>query len=263
MSPEEIGRLRHEVENYDAEKKVIKEKQAKILSSLTAEAKEHSWFIQQASLTRLLLKGCWGGTSYFLLPLFSYLAEKAGVSVRDMILFATAKEMADLIEKGTWISSGELERRKQGYFLYFKDGEVSLFAGEEAKAMKTQILDPLLPKETREFKGTIANKGNVQGKVKIIKVDSLKDIQKIAPDLTKEHILVTGMTNPTMMVLVRKVAGIVTDEGGMACHAAIISREFGLPCLVGCHIATQVLRDGDTIELDADHGYVRVLERAT
>jgi pyruvate,water dikinase len=46
----------------------------------------------------------------------------------------------------------------------------------------------------------------------------------------------------------------------MACHAAIISREFNLPCLVGCKIATQVLKDGDLVEVDADHGIVRILK---
>lgn len=261
MTPEDVTKIRHEVNSFDQEKESIKRQQETILSKLPQEARDHAWFIQEASVTRLLLKNCWGGTSYFLLPFFSYLAERAGVSVGDAILFTTISEIVQIIKTGKWISPEELVKRKSAYFFYFKDGKVMLYSGDDARRMKKEIFDPTHSQEIKEFKGTIANKGIVRGKVKIIKVDSLKDIQKVAPELTKEHILVTGMTNPTMMILVRKVAGIITDEGGMACHAAIISREFNLPCIVGCRIATQVLHDGDLIELNADTGTVQILER--
>jgi pyruvate,water dikinase len=60
----------------------------------------------------------------------------------------------------------------------------------------------------------------------------------------------------------KKAAAIVTNEGGITSHAAIVSRELGIPCVIGTKIATEVLHDGDLVEVDANHGKVIVLERA-
>jgi len=59
--------------------------------------------------------------------------------------------------------------------------------------------------------------------------------------------------------LIKKCGALVTDEGGMACHASIISRELKKPCVIGTHNATKVLKDGDIVEVDADKGIVRKL----
>jgi len=55
----------------------------------------------------------------------------------------------------------------------------------------------------------------------------------------------------------KKAAGIVTDLGGITCHAAIVSRELGTPCIIGTKAATQILKDGDRVEVDAEKGEVR------
>jgi pyruvate,water dikinase len=57
----------------------------------------------------------------------------------------------------------------------------------------------------------------------------------------------------------KKAAAIVTDDGGITCHAAIVARELGKPCVIGTKIATQVFRDGDIVEVDADHGVVKLI----
>ena len=65
-----------------------------------------------------------------------------------------------------------------------------------------------------------------------------------------------------MMPALIKAAAIVTDEGGVTSHAAIVSRELGIPCVVGTKIATKVLKDGDLVEVDANNGIVKILKRA-
>ncbi|MFA7209237.1 MAG: PEP-utilizing enzyme [Parcubacteria group bacterium] len=60
----------------------------------------------------------------------------------------------------------------------------------------------------------------------------------------------------------KKVKAIVTDEDGMLCHASMLAREFKIPCIVGTKIATQVLRDGDLVEVDADKGIVRIIKKS-
>lgn len=72
-------------------------------------------------------------------------------------------------------------------------------------------------------------------------------------------ILVSSMTRPEMIMAMKKAAAFVTDEGGITSHAAIIAREMKKPCIIGTKIATQVLKDGDLIEVDADNGIVRKL----
>ncbi len=59
----------------------------------------------------------------------------------------------------------------------------------------------------------------------------------------------------------RKAKAIVTDEGGVTCHAAIVSRELKIPCIVGTKIATRVLKDGDLVEVDADKAVIKILKR--
>ncbi len=62
------------------------------------------------------------------------------------------------------------------------------------------------------------------------------------------------------MPAVSKVIAIITDEGGILCHAAIVSRELKIPCIIGTKIATKVLKDGDLVKVNADKGIVRILE---
>ena len=69
--------------------------------------------------------------------------------------------------------------------------------------------------------------------------------------------LVSNATQPELLPAMKKAAAIVTDVGGMTCHAAIVSRELGVPCVIGTKIASQVLKDGDLVEVDASHGRVK------
>ena len=77
-----------------------------------------------------------------------------------------------------------------------------------------------------------------------------------ADHLAEGDVLVTHMTAPDWVPLMRRAAAIVTDSGGMTCHAAIVSRELGIPCVVGTGDATEKLRDGELVTVDATHGVV-------
>ncbi len=108
--------------------------------------------------------------------------------------------------------------------------------------------------ETTELKalvrGLAASPGIATGKVKII-----NDISEIAR-VEEGDILVTVMTNPDMVPAMRRANAVVTDEGGRTCHAAIVSRELGIPCIVGAKEATKVLKEGMEITVDAKRGVV-------
>ncbi|MDP2717194.1 MAG: PEP/pyruvate-binding domain-containing protein, partial [Candidatus Micrarchaeota archaeon] len=95
------------------------------------------------------------------------------------------------------------------------------------------------------IKGLGAAPGIGSGKVKIL--SSSKEIDKIQ----KGDILVAKMTSPDYVPAMKRAAAIVTDEGGMTCHAAIVSRELGIPCIVGTTNGTSVLQNGQSITVDA------------
>lgn len=99
-------------------------------------------------------------------------------------------------------------------------------------------------------RGFGASPGVGKGNVSII--TDVSEIDKVK----KGDVLVTKMTTPDYVVGMRKASAIVTDAGGMTCHAAIVSREMGIPCVVGTKDATTVLKDGEFITVDATHGMV-------
>jgi len=99
-------------------------------------------------------------------------------------------------------------------------------------------------------KGQGAAPGVASGKVVIIR--DVKDTGAVK----EGDILVTRMTNPDMVPAMRKVAAIVTDEGGMTCHAAIVSRELGTPAVVGTRTATNVLKNGQLVTVDGEKGHI-------
>lgn len=99
-------------------------------------------------------------------------------------------------------------------------------------------------------RGLAASPGIAAGPVVII-----KDMNEIAR-VNEGDILVTGMTNPDMVPAMRKAAAVVTDEGGRTCHAAIVSRELGIPCIVGSKDGTKILKEGMQVTVDATRGVV-------
>ncbi len=78
-----------------------------------------------------------------------------------------------------------------------------------------------------------------------------------ASEVVEGDIIVSPMTQPDFIPAMQKAAAFVTDEGGVVCHAAVIAREMKKPCIVGTKIATQIFKDGDLVEVDADSGIVR------
>ena len=75
--------------------------------------------------------------------------------------------------------------------------------------------------------------------------------------MNKGDVLVAPSTRPEYLPVMKKASAIVTDEGGLTSHAAIVSRELKIPCIIGTQIATELLKDNDLVEVDADNGIVR------
>ena len=166
--------------------------------------------------------------------------------------FITSHEVLDLIKEA--ISREELlervkNRREKGFILSIANNEVIIDPYKESK-IDVKIKNIL--------KGLTASKGFVRGKVKII-----ENLIEEAHKLEEGDILVTSMTTPDFIPLMERAAAIITNEGGVLCHATIISRELGIPAVIGTSNATEVLKDGYFIELNAmkDEGIIRIIEK--
>ena len=108
------------------------------------------------------------------------------------------------------------------------------------------------------LRGTPACRGKIQGPVRIVSGDTINDevLMKNLLEVQKGEILVTEMTRPLFVVAMHKIVAIVADRGGILCHAAMVSREFNLPCIVGTKKATKILKNGQKILVDAEKGIV-------
>ena len=152
--------------------------------------------------------------------------------------------------RNTISSRDILDLRKKGFALEIGANEIHIHVGDRLEEIRhmVKVQNPL-----GEVKGKPASKGIVRGMVKVI--GDKTELGKVK----KDDILVTAMTTPDFIPAMERAAAFVTDEGGITCHAAIVSRELGKPCIVGTKNATRILKDGELIEVDANLGIVRKL----
>jgi len=150
----------------------------------------------------------------------------------------------------------ELDSRIAGHIDYECNGIRNLLSDKEAHRFLDSII--ILPKigfNGEYLEGQTSFPGIVKGRVKIVNEKS--DIEKV----NKGDVLVSIATNPELIVAMKKAAAFVTDRGGITCHAAIMSRELKIPCIIGTGIATSVLKDNDEVEVDANNGIIKVLKK--
>lgn len=190
-------------------------------------------------------------------PVLHAIANQAGIPYRDMLNLLPTE-----IFDGNHIASGlrkKIKRRRNDNWCMWTDEQDATHIIDD-KAVVDNLVRRFVPKQknsaTSELTGEIANKGIARGVVRVIfATDEFHKMQK-------GDVLVTSMTTPDFVILMQKASAIVTDMGGLLCHAAIVSRELGKPCIIGTKFATQILKDGDLVEVDADKGVVRILKRA-
>lgn len=190
------------------------------------------------------------------LGLFDEVAKRLNIEVIDLQSMSCEEIISSL--NGEKVPEN-LEDRRDGYYILWNKDGVEVGFGKEVgdlqKMMKNRFIidEEAKASDSKVIKGNVANFGIVKGKVKIV----------ITPDdmdkFNEGEILVTAMTRPELIPAMEKAIGFITNEGGMTCHAAIVSREFNVPCIVGTINATEVLKDGDTVELDAFNGIVKII----
>jgi len=168
----------------------------------------------------------------------------------------TPKELISIIKsKGvSYYQKKKIAARKNKCFVF--RGRVYPFNTKSSINQFLKKYGYVLEREKRVklskiLKGVPANRGKAKGRVRILL--SKRQMQYVK----KGDIIVSVMTSPYFNPVLKKASAIITDEGGITCHAAIVSRELGIPCIVGTKIASKVLKDGDKVEVNAIKGIVK------
>lgn len=159
-----------------------------------------------------------------------------------------------------YLKGEKYEREDREEYVVGQFSKWNLIVGKEAKAFIEILENYHARKISNVLTGQIGNKGRYIGRVKIINLDLKLDHIREISKMNKGDVLVSGSTGPEMILACRKAGAIVTEEGGITSHAAIVSRELGIPAVTGTKIATEVLHDGDLVEVDADHGIVKIIK---
>lgn len=175
-----------------------------------------------------------------------------------LLEWATSPEIYEYLKSGNLNKTELLKRKSEGYIVTVQNGESILLTGEKAAPYLEKVKEKL--EETNMVKGQCANPGKITGKVRIISFVSDSYHDEISKFQNGE-ILVTGMTRPQIAHLCQKASAIITDEGGITSHAAIVAREFNVPCLIGTHSATKIFKTGDIVEIDAKAGIAKKISK--
>lgn len=190
--------------------------------------------------------------------LFKFIADKCNLSISDIVML-TANDIEELIESDFSCVEDKvriISERRIGFYIVWLNGKVTTGYGLEAKKLQKRIAG--IFKGEKKFSNVLAGqsayRGIVRGRVKIL--NTYNDIAKV----NKGDIIVASMTTPDFVAAMEKAGGFITDEGGITCHAAIISREFHVPCIVGTGNATELLKDDDLVELNANSGKIFILK---
>lgn len=189
---------------------------------------------------------------YYQRSLLNEIASRLRISVKEL-KFLLPDEIARAFFQGVDKAAIQERMKESVYDMKLNDFQVSV--GEEARKIIGGIRNEGVDEAEVEIKGMTACAGFATGKVRLVL--SLSDGQGLSPG----EIFVGTATSPDLIQFLHKAAAIITDEGGLTSHAAIVSRELKVPCIVGTQNATKIFKTGDLVEVDAGKGIVRKLKK--
>ncbi|NQU98810.1 hypothetical protein HQ533_05045 [Candidatus Woesearchaeota archaeon] len=252
-------------------KKTVKQEEIeKTFSNIKKSKKEFSELIKKVKNKELRAKAtlmheyafikndrvdAWKKALYYLQPFFQHLRDMFNdkdITLRT-ITNLTYDEIKQILLEGKLPDPKEIKKRNKPFIHYvYKDKMHIVTDSDEIEEIKRIVIKDVSGR--KELKGSTASKGKAKGKAVIVK--TLKDLKKVK----KGNVLIARTTDPRYTPYMKKAVAIVADEGGMLSHAALTSRELGLPCIVGAKIATRVFKDGDLVEVDANKGVVKKIK---
>jgi phosphohistidine swiveling domain-containing protein len=233
----------------------LAEKKEKLIKELQLENKWKTIFnsFGDFMVTKIYRRYAQIFAIYRMQPILKEIAKRLSLTKLQVSFMMPPEVEAALLRNE--LNAQELQKRTEFSVYYADKDEEKFFTGIEAKRI-AEKLDKKEAQDVSEFKGQTGCPGKAKGIVKIIiRPDDM-------PKMNQGDILVSIATDPDIVPAMKKAAAFVTEQGGVTSHAAIVAREMKTPCVIGTKIATRVLKDGDLVEVDANKGIVKVLEKA-
>lgn len=200
-------------------------------------------------------KDCMYYGSYVLGKVVKEIAKRLGLSLKQARFFAYW-EVKDALFKKKY-NPQELNERFNFSVICTDSKKIKIYSGKKGREfLSGQKFVEQKVKKVGRIEGACACPGYAKGV--ITRVETVEDIKK----MKKSDVLISETTYPALVPAMKLASAIITNVGGLTCHAAIVSRELKIPCVVGTKIATKILRDGDLVEVDADEGIIKILKRS-
>lgn len=181
------------------------------------------------------------------------LAHRLKLDVQDFI-FLDSNEVAEALADRLKKYKSIIADRKEGFTSVVVKNDRYELSHADSEALLPYIKLPEV-QVTDRVEGATAYPGKIIGRCRVL--HELDDMKKVE----KGDIIIISMTDPNYIPAMDRAAAFVTDQGGILCHAAIVSREMKKPCVIGTKVGTKTFADNDLIEVDADNGVVTLLER--
>ena len=248
--PRDISREIKELENFEKDIKVRK-------NLIIKKHKMTPWLVRMFTMFSLLLywrderKSQVQQMNYCLDVMGKEIAKRSHLTWEDLALCNPLEIKSLPVRKDAIKRSRDLFAQR---YMMVWDGKKVEHLPKKSSQRLFKTLEDAIQKEVGEIRGMIACPGKARGEVVII--NRADEFKKMA----QGKILVSSMTRPDFVPLMKKAAAIVTDEGGITSHAAVVSRELKVPCVIGTQVVTKILHDGDKVFVNADHGIVIIEE---
>ena len=241
-----------EYKNYSAN--IRKEKQ-EIIKELKIKPQNKRLFKIASEIVQLkaFRKDCLFYGCFVLEKLLKEIGIRLNLSLKQLWMMGFW-EVAPTLTKGVRLAD-ELNERFKYSVMHQYENKAIIYTGQQArKFLKSINIVKEKIVKTGKMQGTCACPGTARGVVRII------NIPEEMGKMKKGDIMVSHTTYPALVPAMKKASAIVTDDGGVTCHAAIVARELKTPGVVGVKIATRVLKDGDKVLVDATEGIVKKIK---
>lgn len=189
---------------------------------------------------------------YYAVELFSSIAKRLGLKNCNDLVWLYPNEVEKGLKSKSMVDKKLIKDRKEAFVYVTFDSKCLIEQGKVCQTIKKQL--PLEKFTGENLQGKNAYQGIASGRVVVVRTK--EDYDKIS----NGEILVVHSTIPEMVSYLKDIKAIVTEEGGILSHAAVISREFKIPCVIGTKFATQMFNNGDIVEVNANKGLVRKIK---
>lgn len=240
--------------------RALDDEQRQLLEIIGSEQVRYlSEVVRWASEERLNLKWFWAGCEYLASGPLKAIASRLGIPFLRFIHAYKRADIGAFLRGGTHVPDSEVDRRLSRVTYLVTCGKLFFASGDDAARLEADLVDKAAGAETL-LRGEPAYPGWATGPVKIIKVDDLHALERDFDRFQRGDVLVTTMTQPNILMLIERAGAVLTDEGGITSHAAVLCRELQIPCIIGLHRATADLSEGDIVDVNATEGTVTVLD---